>query len=528
MIRLKPLIWELLALFTLSGAQIPIDSDTSPLPSHIDNSLNPHFPEVIAQVGESCANANSIGYVFTYEINASRNASADDPSHQYPYFSTYNFLNDGSEENGTYRMFIDAWSIARENGIPSASDFGSIEPRSTKWMSGYERYLRAMENRVEQVDSLSFMEPGTFDAMKRWLFDHGNGSPVGGIFTITASALGIQDAEITSGPEKGKYIVTAFGSLSGMGSHTYAVVGYHDSIRFDANDDGIFSNTRDLNKDRKITQADYEIGAFVCANTWGTGSWDNGFVYVPYRLLQTPFGRGGVIGNRAYFITVKKEYTPRRAFKVSLTHERRSDLAISVGIAGGTASAPEKIRPLRQFRNAGGEFPMCGKSSFASIEIGLDVSDLADSLPTAEEVTYFLIIDAEENEGRCDAFSLMDYTGTELEERTSSQAPKNLVSGRNILGIGAPGMNVRTGPRNAPSASGSRRVRSTGTGLRLRLSSGLNRVRIVSLRGETVSSFESIGSGEWHETRLPLRSGNLVVEIDSDGLRASEMVPVIR
>ena len=48
------------------------------LPEAVDNSKSKFFPPVINQDGGSCAQASSIGYVFTYEVNRllNRDASA--------------------------------------------------------------------------------------------------------------------------------------------------------------------------------------------------------------------------------------------------------------------------------------------------------------------------------------------------------------------------------------------------------------------------------------------------------------------
>jgi hypothetical protein len=123
---------------TATHAQDRVEKAVAPLPPQVDNRATPYFPPVFRQQGESCASANGVGYIFTYEINAARDASVADSVNLYPYFGTYNFLNDGSDKNGTYTMFIDAWEIIRDNGILNAIDFGSVDLYATKWVSGYE------------------------------------------------------------------------------------------------------------------------------------------------------------------------------------------------------------------------------------------------------------------------------------------------------------------------------------------------------------------------------------------------------
>ncbi|MBN1306368.1 MAG: hypothetical protein JXA18_00525 [Chitinispirillaceae bacterium] len=510
-------------------APVAADTTVAPLPSRVDNRTTPYFPTVISQVGESCASANAVGYIFTYEINAARDAPVSDSANRYPYFGTYNFLNDGSEINGTYTMFVDAWTIIRDNGIHNEIDFGSIEPRSTKWVSGYEKYFRAMHNRVASIDSLSFLEPATLAEMKRWLYDHGNGSPSGGIFTITASAYGVQDARIADGPESGKWIIRKFGTSLSSGPHSLAVVCYDDNIRYDYNNDGKVTDTIDINGDGVVTQADCERGAFVLANTWGESSGDGGFIYAPYRLFMTPLDSGGTISNRAYFITVRKEYRPLRTFRVTLTHTQRSAIALSVGIAAdSSATVPDRIRSLRQFTYAGGNMPMCGYDESPAIEIGLDVTDLLDSIHHASAAAYFLIIDAKDNNGRCDALSLIDYSGSDPQERHSSQAPLPLAAGRNLIRVTAPPMGIVSGGTTAerlflPT------TRHSGKSFRIRLPAGATGLTLFNAEGKT--AFSSIVScpGEWFILPERVPSGSYFILIsDRTGRKMHGRAAVVR
>ncbi|MBN1575986.1 MAG: hypothetical protein JW913_05500 [Chitinispirillaceae bacterium] len=501
------------ASIVIAARAVPEGKVIAPLPSRVDNGTTPYFPQVISQVGESCANANGVGYIFTYEINAARNAPASDSANQYPYFGTYNFLNDGSEKNGTYTMFIDAWKIIRDNGIHNAIDFGSIEPQSTKWVSGYEKYHRAMHNRVASIDSLSFLEQPTLAAMKRWLHDHGDGSPSGGIFTITASAFGIQDARISSGPEKGKWIVHTFGTSPGSGPHTYAVVGYDDSITYDFNKDGKVSDTADINGDKTVDAADREHGAFILANTWGESSWDNGFVYAPYRLFMTPYARGGTLTNRAYFITVRKEYRPERTFRVAMTHNHRGSIALSVGISGDTsATVPTHMRALKQFTYAGGNLPMCGYNESSSIELGLDVTDLLDSIHGASVAAYFLIIDAMDNNGSCDALFLLDYSGSAPEERHSSQTPLVLAAGRNLVRVSAPPMGIFPGEKNINRLF-RQTARQSGKNIQIQFPAGAANITLFNSNGKNVVSSILSCPGGWFTLPTQVPPGGYFIRI---------------
>ena len=361
------------ACICFSHAQIPV-TVSGALPSSVNNSTEAFFPPVVDQgARESCANASGIGYVFNYEINADRNASAEESKNLYPFFYTYDFLNDGSEMNGTYRMFIDAWKIGQENGIANLSDFGASNLTSTHWVSGYDRYFRIMQNRVDKIDSLNMTDTNSLRKMKQWLFDHGNGSSSGGLVIFTLYMYGSQETTIPSGVEAGKSFFKYWGTKADMSSqHAMTIVGYNDSVRFDFNGDKKFTNNVDISNhegkinstDGKIDMADWEIGAIFVANTWGTSWGDKGFAYAPYRSLFISYANGGTISNnRIYYMTVKKNYTPKMALKASITHSVRNAIALSVGAAPDPqATVPSKIRSFdRQFTYAGGAYPMCGK-----------------------------------------------------------------------------------------------------------------------------------------------------------------------
>ena len=495
-------------------AEIPIVPAPETLPLSVDNRATPFFPPVIAQIGESCASANSVGYVFTYEINAARGISSADSADRYPYFWTFNFLNDGTESHGTHRMFIDAWNIIRTGGAPTWKDFGFYRAGSVRWMSGYEHYYNAMHNRVAVIDSLCFGDTATFIKMKQWLFDHGNGSPTGGIFTFTVSAYGVQDARIADGAHQGEYIVHTFGSDTIAGPHTLAVVGYDDNIPYDFNRDGSYTTGTDINGDGKITIADGEYGAFICANTWGTSSGDNGFSYVPYRLFALPWHQGGILDDQAYFITVLEEYTPLRTFKLTITHNQRNSIALSVGISADTGAVePEHVRPLPQFSHAGGNLPMCGFNASSTIELGLDVTDLADSITGPSPATYFLIVDSDTDIGSCDSLALMDYSFSAATYR-SADAPQRFSTGRNYLRIVAPAAGItgpgRRQPRNDPTPPA---VRRSAGRLSMIIPEGYERAELFTAAGKRIATATGDISGRWISFPKKTINGTLIIRI---------------
>jgi hypothetical protein len=421
-----------LSLLMLGGAglyaQIPI-TPTSSLPASVTNNTKRFFRPMFTQEGESCGNASGIGFAFTYEMDCARNVPAGITTNQYPYCHTYHFLNDGSSGKGTSHMYVDAFDIVNENGIPTVDDYGGFTSGfPTKWLTGYDLWYRAMQNRV---DTISMLDTVGLRRVKQWVYDHGNGSANGGVANYGCSAVGWQEGSIKSGVEAGKTILTSYG-ISANGDHGQTICGYNDSIRNDVNNDGKFTNNVDVNGDGRIDLADWEVGAFLVANSWGMVYFDGGFYYAPYRLFAMTMAQGGIMnGNRVCIMTVKPSYKPIMTLKTSITHSQRNQIALSVGVAPDqAATTPAKTRAYkRQFNYAGGAFPMCGQNQSTSIELGLDVTDLLDSIPGAAQAKFFLIVDSKGGTGTVNSLSLMDYrSGVTPVETKSTQTNVNITT----------------------------------------------------------------------------------------------------
>jgi len=501
-----------------ASARIPISVSTPPPPSRVDNRTSPSFPEVINQIGESCASASSIGYIFNYELNVAKNAPYSDESNRYPYAAVYSFLNDGSSSNGTYDMFIDAWKIVAENGTVNDTAYGEADAEATKWPSGYEHYQEGMSNRVAEIDSLDLRNTQTLDTMRQWLFDHGNGSPAGGTFLFTASMFAILETTLEEGPEAGNHVIHSFGTDPFMGAHSLTIVGYDDSIRYDWNQDGLFTTDVDINGDDIVDLRDREKGAFICANTWGKSYMDSGFFYAPYRLFFTACDSGGTMSKRVYFITVRTDYRPLFAFRVRITHSRRNSIAISIGINPDTAAqAPQYIRQSRQFRYAGGALPMCGKGKSDYIEIGLDATDLIDSIGSPDEAAtaaWFAIVDAKSAGGECTGVELFDCeSGYSWSCDNDERA---LVAGTNIFRTVAPIVSV-TAPKPLRYKSDRSPTICAGGNIRIDLELSDTHISLFRIDGACIAQTTLPGHGSDHSVTSHhfgrLSAGCYVVQI---------------
>ncbi|MCD6331920.1 MAG: hypothetical protein J7L89_01480, partial [Bacteroidales bacterium] len=274
------------------------------LPNRVDNSKFKFFPDVISQYSWSCNQASSIGYTLTYELNRVRNADASLPENQYAYLYPWSFLMSLNHSNPGVSYF-DTWEIVKAGGCPNLVDF-PYRTSGVKWMSGYDRYYRAMFNRVFEDYSLPVGTPEDLNVLKRYLFDHFEGSPFGGIVSCQIASQGMHIQYLGKNTtDPGAPILTGFGT--GVG-HALTIVGYDDRIRLDLNHDGQFTNDLDINGDHLIDLNDYEKGALIAYNSWGDWLNRRGKFYIAYSVLARYGYQGGFWNRSVHLPVVARSY----------------------------------------------------------------------------------------------------------------------------------------------------------------------------------------------------------------------------
>jgi hypothetical protein len=513
-LSLKAIAVVVCSIAAYSQTQIPIKL-TDVIPPSVENSTQKFCRPFFEEAGFSCGNAMGVAFNFTYEIDFARNLAANTNDNQFAYLYTYNFLNDGNTFNGTSHMYVNALIMAKENGIPNLTDWGGLNAgaENYQWMSGYDKYYRAMQNRVETIDSFSVIDSLGLRKLKQWIYDHGNGSKSGGVANYGVSVfaapmqIGWQFTRMTSGPKSGQYLCLIYGSDI-SGDHAQTAIGYNDSVRYDFNKDGKFTNTGGL--------ANWEIGALHVANGWSTTSEAGTDYWCPYRLLALTQDKGGLRnGNRATIITAKKTYTPKMAFKVSLTHSHRKEIALSIGVAPSSdATQPSKVKKyLNQFTFAGGDNPMCGQNASSTIEIGLDVSDLIDSLSGTSAATFFLIVQSQGgNTGTVNSLSLMDYTSGSVQEIKSAQTNVK-INGNSKTYVKVSTDITGAFPHKRQQLSSDRvEVRKSSSVFQIRGSwRKASRIKIISIDGQVRASFAAVLGGEWLSLPSQIGAGSYFV-----------------
>jgi hypothetical protein len=439
--------------------QLPESYRNRQLPTVVDNSVYPYLRPVFQQKGASCGQAASVGYNFCYEIDRARNLPANTSINQYPTHFTWNFLNDDEKYgNGVGVSYFRSFEILKNLGCPNEATYGPITfDDPDYWMSGYDAYRAAMQNRIKSVNSINLSTPEGLFTLKNWLNDHLDNSPTGGVANFYIGFINYSHLPENS-PEAGKCIVTSWLSTA---THAMTIVGYNDSIRFDLNNDGVFTNDIDINGDGKVDVRDWEIGGVKFVNSYDYIWADSGFCYALYSSLALAYGEGGPWNNAAHVITVDPDYQPLLTLKARINHIMRGRLKITAGVNADTNAAyPSTVMEFPVFDYQGGDIYMCGgyKNEDKEIEIGLDITPLIGSIEKGTPARFFMMIDENDPEDEADGsvaqFSVISYFDDAL-EYNSSETPCNIINnGKTTLSVVATGFSssLEITPEQLPAA----------------------------------------------------------------------------
>lgn len=394
---------------------------SSSLPYAVDNSVLPYYRPIYQQVSSECGQVSGVAYNFTYEINRLRELPANIAVNQYPPHFTFNFMNGGYGWHGV--SYFHSFEILKTLGCPDVLTYGGMSAGGdARWMNGYESYYTAMQNRVREVYQIQAGTEEGLLTLKHWLHNHLDGSETGGVASFYANAPWNLRTLPQNTPEAGKSVITTW---SGLPSHAMTIVGYNDSIRYDYNGDGLYTNHLDLNNDDTVDMRDWEIGGLLFADGWGSGIAfaDSGRCYMMYRTLALKVYEGGIWNHAVHVLDVREEYKPRLSAKIRLRHDRRGMLRIRCGIAQGTQAAePDHILSFPVFNFQGGSQYMQGGVSLEenkTIEFGLDISPLLGHADPENGNCIFLIVEERDSsslgQGEVLGFSVIDHENDSLE-----------------------------------------------------------------------------------------------------------------
>lgn len=387
----------------LAAGSYAQEANGTDIPPMVDNSTSPYFPAVVDQHGSSCAQAACMHYLFTYEMNRKLNRRvADNPDeYTYSYRWTWNYVNGGKDEGSMYNP--DAFNITSVAGALSVSDYGNENEYPFRWVTGYEKYYRAMHYKTVKATLVSVNTRQGIEQVLRYLYDKQDGLPGGGLavyaFSDNWNSTGY------SGPSNADIdeILTNSGS---RGSHAMTIVGYDLAVEWDCDKNGVIE--------------DDEKGAFIMVNSWGRYWGDEGKAYVPFSYYTRPKSQGGVYAyhNAEVLFYDTDFFEPTVTVKANISYDSRNDLCILFGVADGVqAKYPSKVMNYPIVKAQGGDYLMQGNlyDDTDDIEMGFDLSELYAEAQKMKAPCWFVtiqkVIVGSNGKGKVNTLTLYDYSG---------------------------------------------------------------------------------------------------------------------
>ncbi len=414
-------IKEQVQLASLPELKLPDEYKGKSIPYEIDNTIQTCYSGLFTQSGYCCGQAACVANGFTYEINRVRELDGSIVSNKYPTHFAWNWENGG---NGYYgASYYHSLSLLKLVGSPNMETYGGTHDYGgdKRFMSGYDAYYEAMQNRISKAYAINCSDEEGILTLKHWLNDHLDGSEVGGIAFFYSQHQNPTTTLPVGTEHAGEKVCTSWGTSP---NHAMTITGYNDSIKWDYNGDGLYTNDIDINGDEIVDVRDWEIGGFKMCNTYGSPY--NGWMM--YRSLALASNDGGIWNNTANVVYPIKEYKPMLTYKVNLYYTKRGRIKILAGCSPNLdAIEPEFYLnfPILDYQGAG--WGLQGENDEVSrhMELGLDVTPFLNNFDPNTPIKFFFQIlendDEGWGEGEIQSFSLIDYSGASPVEYPSSQ-----------------------------------------------------------------------------------------------------------
>lgn len=240
---------------------------TSGLPSNVNLSTSVYFPNIgnQGQIG-SCTAFSAVYYQYSYEANKLNNISSKVQANCYsPKWAYYACNSSGTNKGVSYdnvTHFLEDHGALRWNDNPYLTTFEPSMPLPTD----VNKMRDAMTTRLYSCTQIIINGTGTtITSPSSSVLTTAKNLLANGKVLITDSYFNFNYADVNGD----RFIYRCNVSESG---HMFVVVGYDDNVSYDVNNNGVIEPA--------------EKGAFIIANSWGTGYGNNGLAYVMYDALN--------------------------------------------------------------------------------------------------------------------------------------------------------------------------------------------------------------------------------------------------
>lgn len=370
-------------------------SPKASLPSSVDQSKKPWFPPIGNQGSQGSCVAWSVGYYvktfqeaqeYGWDVSNAKwqTGSPGYPTQSYqnkimsPAF-IYNLAN-GGDDDGLF--YYDAINLICSVGVCSWDKMPYIQSDYTTWPSEEAwteaPLYRGDNNGIQYMDLDN--EQGITN-LKSWLSSDQ-------LATISIDAN--KYSQLTSGD-----VWTLNNYVIPNTNHANTIVGYDDNLAY-------------------IENGFFRYGAFKVANSWGVGftgeKVPDGFYWISYATMKQTVGS-------CMFYYDKISYKPELAATFSITHAKRSECTIEVGL--GNPNAPIITKNFNQYID-GGSLPFCQNDML------LDITEFKNYVPNVYNHSFFLRVydGGTSTTGTINRFS--------IEYAQSSNAPIQTANGNTV------------------------------------------------------------------------------------------------
>ena len=421
LMRTKLSVKQQIELASLPELKLPMHYKTKSIPHEVDNTTQSCYPGLFLQGGMSCGQAACVGIGFTYEVNRVRELDGTLTANKYPTHFTWNWENGG---NGYYgASYHHSMIVLKTVGNPNMEIYGGTHDfgGGKRFMSGYDAYYEGMQNRISKAYAINCADEEGILTLKHWINDHLDGSDVGGVAFFYSQHQNPSTILPVGTEHAGEKVVVSWGASA---NHAMSITGYNDSIKWDYNGDGQYTNNIDLNGDGIIDVRDWEIGAFKMNNTYSS-PYDG---WMMYRTLALASNEGGIWSHTANVLYAIKEYSPMLTYKINLNYTKRGRIKIMTGFSTNISDTkPEYYMSFPIIDYQGGNYYMQGgtEEEDKHIEFGLDVTPFLDIIESGTPCKFFFQVlenDADgSGSGKIMNFSVIDYSSGSPVEHSSTQ-----------------------------------------------------------------------------------------------------------